>query len=369
MKQVCILCARTAADNNLYCQEIACPAEMSPVILDYGEWLGDIEILKPIIILRSSVLYQARHGKKKVFLKVAHPGQEHIDRLKREATFLSTIESSKDRAPGLPTLLPPYANTIIEKDVYGKAMLKGHLLYFYLFEHFPGDPLRDILIKNPQLWIYHIGWLMFNLATTVAFLQSKGFFHLGLSPESILVNFDVNSTIPHVVLFDLGIATDAKGLRTHQTIAFTLPAYTAPELLSSAPLQPSYATDVYGLGLILYELLVGEPPFPFKLLSDKDVYDAVRNNPMVRMSRTADVEEVANIAIQAVSQAVDQRQQSAAALAEQILKIIGQPPAEKRGWRLSLNTTLAIVITLLALAFLITVALNIQSIGQALFAA
>lgn len=53
MKQVCLLCERTALDNNLYCQEIYCPAEKSPNILDYGEWIGDIEIIKPITILRA----------------------------------------------------------------------------------------------------------------------------------------------------------------------------------------------------------------------------------------------------------------------------------------------------------------------------
>ena len=66
MKQVCLLCERTSPDNNLYCQETYCPAEMSPNILDYGEWLGDIEIVKPVMILRSAVLYEATHQNQKV---------------------------------------------------------------------------------------------------------------------------------------------------------------------------------------------------------------------------------------------------------------------------------------------------------------
>jgi hypothetical protein len=46
MKQVCMLCERTSPDGNLFCQETYCPAEQSPFVLDYGEWFGDIEIVR-----------------------------------------------------------------------------------------------------------------------------------------------------------------------------------------------------------------------------------------------------------------------------------------------------------------------------------
>lgn len=362
MKQVCLLCSRTSSDSNLYCQEIYCPAEMSPMILEYGEWLGDIEILKPVMTLRSATLYEAQHNKQKVLLKVAHPGEQHIKRLEREAKFLS--ELGKEPHPFLPRLLPPYVNTTIAKDPYGRTMLKDHLLYFYLFEYFPGDTLRDLLVKNPQLWVFHIGWLMVNVATAVAFLQSKELFHYGISPETVLVRFDPNSNIPQVVLCDLGIISDSKSLHSNWYSTFMLPAYTAPELVNNATPLPNYATDVYGLGLILYELLVGHPAYRFKLHSDKDIYAAVQRNPMVRISRTADVDKIAPIALQAVSKNAADRQPSAAALAEQLLKAIGEPPAEQRGWRPSLNATLIIVITLLALAFLITLIINFQEVGK-----
>src|SRR6185295_13339992 len=113
MKKVCLVCERTSSDSNLFCQETYCPAEMSPYMLDYGEWLGDIEIIRPITVLRSSALYEARQNKQKVLLKIAHPGAEHTERLKREATFLRDIAASKERETLLPLLLPPYVNTTI----------------------------------------------------------------------------------------------------------------------------------------------------------------------------------------------------------------------------------------------------------------
>ena len=55
-------------------------------------------------------------------------------------------------------------------------VLQGHLLYFYLFEHVEGEPLRDVLTKNPQLWVNHVGWLMISLATAVNFLHANNFY-------------------------------------------------------------------------------------------------------------------------------------------------------------------------------------------------
>lgn len=366
MKQVCLLCERTSPDNNLYCQEIYCPAEMSPNILDYGEWLGDIEIIKPIVVLRSSVLYEARHQQRHVLLKVAHPGQQHTERMKREAIFLRDVQVKKQHDEHIPVLLPAYANTTLNTDPYGKAMLRGHLLYFCLFEHFEGEPLRDILTKNPQLWIYHIGWLMTNLSYAIAFLQSKGVLHCGLSPETILVHFDQKQNIPRILLFDLGIVSNYKEFNTHYDASLLLPAYTAPELLDTKNLAVNYATDVYGLGLILYELLVGEPTFPFKLRSDAEVYALVQQNHRVTMNRIEDVKNVADMAIRAVSQEAAARPQNAADLAEQLQQQFGQVPEKKTGRRLKLKTSLIVIATLLAIAFLITLAVTVDELFRLL---
>jgi serine/threonine protein kinase len=360
MKKVCLLCERTSPDDNLFCQEAFCPAEMSPYILDYGEWLGDIEITRSVSTLRSSALYEAQHNGQKVLLKIAHPGPEHTERLKRETKLLQAFASNKRAEPTMPQLLPPYANTTIDKDQYGKAMLKGQLLYFCLFEHFEGAPLRDILIKTPQLWIYHIGWLMLSLASTVALLHNKGVMHCGLSPEVVLVRFEEASAEPQILLADMGIVSDRQGLAENWYPEAVLPAYTAPELLAPSP-QANYATDVYGLGLILYELLVGQPVFPFKLSNDDDIYAAVRLNQRVRMDRFEDVKEVADMAVRAISPAPSDRQQNAADMAAALLPVFGNTPSAKRGSWLQPRTALILIAALLALTFLITVVIFVYT--------
>ncbi|NJN66783.1 MAG: protein kinase [Chloroflexaceae bacterium] len=357
MKKVCLACERTSFDSNLYCQEPYCPAERSPNVLDYGEWLGDIEILKPLIVLRSSVLYEARRQKQMILLKVAHPGLENTRRLEREAIFLRSI-----RNPYLPVLLPPYTDAALKDHAYGKAMLREHLLYFCLFEHFEGKPLRYMLNQNPQLWVRHIGWLMINLASAVAFLQSKGMLHYGISPDTVLVRFDTNPDVPRILLFDLGMVSTFQDFRANWHPFFVPPAYTAPELMNLRTFQPNYATDVYGLGLTLYELLVGEPAFPFKLRSDHDIAQAVRQNRRVRMNRIEDVKPIAEVALQAVHPDESVRQKTAIEVVGQMQAYFGAVPPKKKGPGPNLKMFMIVTVVFLALAFGITIVFTVSEI-------
>lgn len=364
MKQVCLLCERISPDKNLYCQETYCPAEMSPTILDYGEWLGDIEIVKPVAILRAAVLYEATHQKQKVYVKVAHPGEENRDRLKREAEFLKTLEGRTHVAPNLPVWRPPYASATVDKEPYGRIMLRGHLLYFYIFNFFEGEPLRDIITQNPQLWVNHVGWIVVSLASAIAYLNSQKLYHFGLSPDAALVRFDGDPSAPRVLLFDLGIVSDAPALNHNWYPFFVLPAYTAPELVEAATTPPDFRTDVYGLGLTLYELLVGEPPYTFKLHSDSDVYNAVLRNRRVRMNREEDVKVVADIASRSVNQEPKQRQANAVEVAQQLMAYFGPVPEPKKSlWtRFTTSTLVRTGILLLGAAFIMTLLWTIYSL-------
>ena len=351
MNRVCLLCERTAVNENLYCQEDYCPAELSPTVLDYGEWLGDIEIVKVVSVLRSAVLYEATHQKNKVFLKVAQPGQMHTNRLKREATFLR--DTANKPYPNLPKLLPPYASTTVADDCYGRGMVGGQLLYFYLFEFSEGDTLRDTLRKHPQLWINHVGWLMISLSRTITYLHEQGLYHYAVMPDAILVDFDGEPEVPRIILFDLGVATGQQQLSANWDQGFVLPAYTAPELINA--IRPNPATDVYGLGLVLYELLVGEPAFTYSLINDDDVYRAIERSRSVGMNRV-DVQAVAKIAVQAVYQNPAKRQKNPDFFTQQLLAFFGEIPTQKPSRWPSQETIFIIMGGLLVVAFLILLA-------------
>lgn len=358
MKQVCLLCERTSPSGNLFCQETDCPAEMSPTILNHGDWLGDIEIVKPVIVLRASVLYEAMHQKTKVYLKVAHPGHENKERLKREAELLRSIQGPLRYSKELPQLLPPYANTTLREDAYGKIMLQGHLLYFLLFTYSEGEPLRHLLLKNPRLWLQHVGWIMASVATTVAYLQTKTIYHYGLNPDCVLVRFDAEQNVPRILLFDLGIASKEQEVVHNWYRPAALPAYMAPELVDShTVVRASYRTDVYGLGIMFYELLVGEPAYPYTLRSAAEIAYAIdrqERTPTARMEHVAS--KVADIAIRATHLRPDARYTDAREMAKALFDQFGAIPEEKQRRWPSRRTLLLVAVAALAILLLLVVA-------------
>lgn len=355
MKQVCLVCERTSADRNLYCQDVRCPAERSPLIFDYGELIGDITIVKPMIILRTAVVYTARRQGKLIYLKVAHPGPEHTARLQREAALLNEIRQSRTLVEQLPTLLPPYVEASVDTMPYGKIVVGQHLLYYVVFEHLPAEPLRDILRKTPQLWINHVGRIALGLAAAVAVMQGRGRLHAAISPDVALVQLGDHHTPCRVLLVDLGLACEQPALAACWYPAISAPAYTAPDLLGATPSQATYDIDVYGLGLTLYELLIGERPIPSALSGDEAIAEAVRRGRLLRMSRTDDVGPIAQIAERAVS---SDRPANARQFADAITGYYQQIPVQRRRPWLRLEAALVLVAVLLAIAFMIALAVT-----------
>jgi serine/threonine protein kinase len=363
MKQACVLCERTAPAGRLFCHLVECPAETSPSVLEVGDRVSDIEVVRRIASVRSATLYDAVHQGRRVFMKIAHPGHEHARRLKREASALRALQADKVVCPTLPRLRAPYPTTTLEHDAYGKVMLGDELMHFSLCEPFDGEPLSDLLLKQAQWCIQHVGWLAIQLASTLNALHLRGLYHLGLSPACVLVGFDRGSTVPRAMVWDLGIASDAAGLATDWYPRFAPPAYLAPELQGTgrAPLVAGVGSDVYGVGLVLYEMLVGQPAFPSRLAREAEVRSAVQRNARVRMNRLEDVAAVAQVAMRATAADSAARQPSAADLAEELTGLCGSVPPRQSGAWPALGVTFSILSAILTIAFLISLAVALTA--------
>lgn len=96
--------------------------------------------------------------------------------------------------------------------------------------------------------------LVTEMLQALAYLHRRGVVHRDLKPENLLI------TNGHLKLLDFGIASaqDLMGVTSPGTIGGTL-AYLAPELLRGAP--PTEASDLYSVGILLYEMLAGRHPF------------------------------------------------------------------------------------------------------------
>jgi hypothetical protein len=253
MKLICSLCGQMSNDGNLWCEQIDCPAGNIPTVLGYGEFLGDIKIVRLLRLFRTAAVYEAERGKVPILLKVAHQG--HEEELKRESALLARL--FKASQPNLPRLLPAYQQGSLPNHAYGKTIFRSETKYYEVFEFNSGEFLRDKLLDNPQPWYQHAAWITLGIARALSYLyKHEGGLHLNICPDVIMITEDNNGT-PIPILLDMGLIlkpqsvdNETMEMANHQV----MPAYLAPELLERGA-KLTEASDVYGMGVLFYEML------------------------------------------------------------------------------------------------------------------
>jgi serine/threonine protein kinase len=107
--------------------------------------------------------------------------------------------------------------------------------------------------------------LFIQVCHAVQHAHQKGIIHRDLKPSNILVTLHDGVPVPKVI--DFGIAKATEGRLTEQTIYTQLyefigtPAYISPEQAEMSELDIDTRTDIYSLGVLLYELFTGKTPF------------------------------------------------------------------------------------------------------------
>src|SRR5688572_30489233 len=266
MKLICTLCEQMSVDGNLWCEQMDCPAGNIPVVPGYGEFLGDIKVIRLLRLFRTAAVFEAEREEQPILLKVAHPG--HEDALKQEPALLSRLVQANQ--PNLPVLLPAYRQGNIKSHPYGKAVFRGETRYYEVFQHIKGEFLRDLLHQNPQPWYQHAAWITLGVAQALSYLyKHDGGLHLNISPDVILISEDNNGT-PIPVLLDMGMILKPQTVDEtimRQAAHHIMPSYIPPEVMQPGT-KLTETCDVYGLGLLLYEMLNGTPAYPYRLRRD-----------------------------------------------------------------------------------------------------
>jgi serine/threonine protein kinase/Leucine-rich repeat (LRR) protein len=143
---------------------------------------------------------------------------------------------------------------------------------FFAMELVKGIPITEYCDKHNSPTADRLA-LFIHVCQAVQHAHQKGIIHRDIKPSNILVTLQGGRPIPKVI--DFGIAKATAGQRlTDKTLHTALeefigtPAYTSPEQIEMSGLNVDTRSDIYSLGVLLYELLTGKTPFePKELLA------------------------------------------------------------------------------------------------------
>ncbi|MGP3772484.1 serine/threonine-protein kinase [Streptomyces sp. SDT5-1] len=136
---------------------------------------------------------------------------------------------------------------VVEGELLALVMdlVEGPDLHRYLRENGPFSPVGAALLTA-------------QIADALAASHADGVVHRDLKPANVLLKQEDGGMAPMLTDFGIARLADSPGLtRTHEFVG--TPAYVAPESAEGRP-QTS-AVDIYGAGILLYELVTGRPPF------------------------------------------------------------------------------------------------------------
>ncbi|MEO1336610.1 MAG: serine/threonine-protein kinase, partial [Myxococcota bacterium] len=197
-----------------------------------------------------ATVYRARHQflDKDYAVKVLH-GQIAADstmarRFHREAKTLGQIKHPN----------------VVSVDNFG--VTSAGLLYMVM-EYLNGATLGQVLRKNGPFAPARAAEIVRQIATGLQAAHRKGFVHRDLKPGNVMLIVADEVDSESVKLMDFGLvrilSDDTNTQLTQEGQFFGTPMYMAPEQIAGTEVGP--ATDLYALGVLLYQMLSGKPPF------------------------------------------------------------------------------------------------------------
>ena len=220
-------------------------------------YFGDYLIQGELARGGMGVVYQARQVSlnRRVALKTIHSdklaGAQSRERFRREAEAAASLDH--------PNIVPIYEIGEHEGELYFsmKLLPEGSLADALKEKRWqlPEPKLRAIVRREAQ---HRAGVLVATLARALQHAHAHGVLHRDLKPGNILLD---EAGEPHLTDFGLAKLLDRESPAAQTRAALGTPEYMAPEQATGRPNQVTTATDVYGLGAVLYELLTGRPPF------------------------------------------------------------------------------------------------------------
>ncbi|MFH1418052.1 MAG: serine/threonine-protein kinase, partial [Planctomycetota bacterium] len=313
----------------------------------HPERLGPYKILDVLGEGGMGVVYEAQQEqpKRRVAIKViraqGEPDAFHVKLFQREVEALARLKH-----PGIAAIYDA-GRTADGRHFFAMELIRGATLLDYANGRTPGGPRRSLGTRERLN-------LFCKTCDAINYAHQRGVTHRDLKPSNILVSDEASSTGAeragrfggssafvgfsssgaYVKVLDFGLAriTDSDVSQTTLLtetgrVAGTL-AYMSPEQARGDADAIDLRSDVYSLGVILYELLTGQLPYEIEraaphLALRTICEDAPRRPSTINHALRGDLEI---IAIKALEKDPDRRYASAAALAEDIRRqVMGEP--------------------------------------------
>jgi len=273
--------------------------------------IGRYEIKERIGIGGMARVYKAwdTNLDRTVAVKILH---EHLaedstfkERFEREAKFIASLN---------------HPNIV---QVYDFDMLsEGGQMYSYMvMPYIPGKTLKEVLeehcARGERLSHDRIRDVLLDVAAALKYAHNRGMVHRDVKPGNIL--FDEHD---RAVLSDFGIARMVEGANlTQEGATVGTPTYISPEQAAGLPVDAR--SDLYALGVILYEMVAGEPPFS----ADTNLSLILKhlNEPVPSVSERLSVNNpnLDALTYKAMAKNPDDRYQTAQEFADDLLRVFG----------------------------------------------
>ncbi|MGH7499153.1 MAG: protein kinase domain-containing protein [Gemmatimonadales bacterium] len=219
-------------------------------------------------------------------------------------------------------------------------------LLYYVMPFVEGESLRHRLDREQQLPLHDALRITREAAEALQYAHERGIVHRDIKPENILLLGG------HALVADFGIAravSEAGGEKLTQTgMAIGTPYYMSPEQSLGSD-RVDARSDVYSLGCVLYELLIGQPPFTGPNAMAIMARHSMERVPSLQVVRSSIPDEVEDIVLRALEKTPADRfqtmQEMVEALSEAEADVTMQRTAARRAATASRRVPTGTVVT------------------------